>query len=273
MCNKGFFSKYFYQIIFTQRFLFFFITLVALSPTFAFGDQTQILNLLKKQGIKIEREFKVSDQIDGILVKQDSSQMILYASSDGKYLINGILTDTNGKNITKMHQEQFLTLPPWRDIEDTAYITEVPLNNELIDAYKIFVFFDPYCPHCKTLWEELQKYRLIGLTVAWVPVAYLRPESRDLAAYLLANEDDAELLEKLMLSKLGNINISTKKIEAQKNRLRYNLKIMQDFGSQATPAIVWLEGKKAKSLSRLPYIYELEKITGLKLKKPQAKDN
>lgn len=273
MDNKVFLSKNFFNLTYIPNFLLFLIMAVALSPSFAFADQTQILNLLKKQGIKIEREFKVSDQIDGILVKQDSSQMILYATSDGKYLLNGIITDENGKNITKMHQEQFLTLPPWSEIEDTAYITEEPLNNELIDAYKIFVFFDPYCPHCKTLWEELQKYRRVGLTVAWVPVAYLRPESRDIAAYLLANENDAEVLEKLMLSKIGNINIKAKSVEAQKNRLRYNLKIMQDFGSQATPAIVWLENKKVKSLSRLPYIYELEKITGLKFKKTQVEAN
>lgn len=265
--------SYFFQAL-TRNFLSFLalssILAMALSANSAFAEQNEILNLLKKQGISVKREFKVSEQLNGILVEQDSSQMILYSTSDGKYLINGILTDANGKNITQIHQEQFLTLPPWSDIEDTAYITEVPLNDELIDAYKVFVFFDPYCPHCKVLWEELQKYRQVGLTIAWVPVAYLRPESRDIAAYLLADEDGSEALEKLMLSKLGNLNISSQTVEAQKNRLRYNLKIMQDFGSQATPSIVWLEDKKAKSMSRLPYINELEKITGLKITQTQT---
>lgn len=253
--------------LFEKSFWSFLILTLAFSANFAFADQTEILNLLKKQGISVKREFKVSDSINGFLVEQDSSQMILYSTSDGKYIINGILTNANGKNITKMHQEQFLTLPPWSEIEDTAYITEIPLNEELIDAYKIFVFFDPYCPHCRVLWEELQKYRQIGLTIGWVPVAYLRPESREIASYILANNQSAEILEKLMLNKLGNLNIDPKVVESQKNRLRYNLKIMQDFGSQATPAIVWREDKKTKSLSRLPFIYELEKITGLKIKK------
>lgn len=56
------------------------------------------------------------------------------------------------------------------------------------DRPQAFVFFDPNCPHCATLWTRLyaEKSPYMGVATRWVPVAYMNEQSLGMAAHLLS---------------------------------------------------------------------------------------
>ena len=58
----------------------------------------------------------------------------------------------------------------------------------------IIVFFDPNCPFCAHFWHRLHALRK-RLRIKWVPVAFIRPTSLNMAAQILASKSPVKALD------------------------------------------------------------------------------
>lgn len=244
---------------------------------------------LKNKGLDIVREFPVGAALTGWVVSYQGSDRIVYSTADGEFLISGVLLDAQGNDLTEEHQKNWLPKPSWGDLATSYFITEPSLaanlatdpkasaetNAEIsVEAPKstIYMFYDANCPFCHLAWVALQPYRQAGLEVRWIPVAYLKPDSRDKAAALLSTPKDeqAALLEKSMqaFGKNDTAELSKPPSTEDKEQLQTNMNLMQSLGLNGTPGWVWLneagEMQAQAGMLRLP---KLPSVTGLPAQK------
>lgn len=248
---------------------------VALQESSNTASQTLLpepIQHLKNKGLDIVREFPVGAALKGWVVSFEGSDMIVYTTADGEFLINGVLLDAQGNDLTEDHQKNWLPRPGWQDLATSYFITETSLAaNQETPKSTIYMLYDANCPFCHLAWLALQPYREAGLEVRWIPVAYLKPDSRDKAAAILSAPENqqAALLEKSMQAFGTNSTEFTKAPSTKdKEQLQTNMNLMQSLGLNGTPGWVWLdeEGKMQthSGMLRLP---KLPSVTGLPAQK------
>jgi thiol:disulfide interchange protein DsbG len=111
------------------------------------------------------------------------------------------------------------------------------------------VFFDPNCPYCHELYEDLEPW--VGkqsLQLRWIPVAVLAPSSEGKAAAMLQatapakalarNEEDYD--ENPRAGSGGSLIPAARVSLATRNELARNLKVLHAAGAYfAFPMMVW----------------------------------
>jgi thiol:disulfide interchange protein DsbG len=110
----------------------------------------------------------------------------------------------------------------------------------------IYVFFDPNCPYCHKLYEELRPYvKTGGLEVRWVPVGILTRTSLGKAAAILEakspiqafykNEDDWNFGD----TPNGGIEPLPKPAESAVFKLNANAALLNEAGISGVPVTVF----------------------------------
>ena len=249
--------------------------LAELSKTSELSESLELpepIQHLKNKGLDIVRQFPVGAALTGWVVSYEGSDMIVYTTADGEFLINGVLLDAQGNDLTEGHQKSWLPQPGWDDLAGSHFITEPNLAaNEKVAKSTIYMFYDANCPFCHLAWVALQAYRQVGLEVRWIPVAYLKPDSRDKAAALLSapKNQQAALLEKSMQA-FGTKNADLGKAPSNqdKEQLQANMNLMQSLGLNGTPGWVWLDAEgEMQTHSGMLRLPKLPSVTGLPAQK------
>ena len=104
---------------------------------------------------------------------------------------------------------------------------------------RVFVFFDPQCPHCAALWEAAKPLKSQARFI-WIPVGLLNPTSSVQGAALLAASDPVAAMdqhEASMAAKQGGI-VASGDVEAQKAQVAANTALMNRYGFGGVPVIV-----------------------------------
>lgn len=224
---------------------------------------------LTNQGLEVVRSFPVGKSLVGWVVRFDDKDMLVYTTADGEYLINGLVLDAQGVDLTAEHQKTWLPQPQWEVLADADYLTEPSLkknsDNERTTASRIYVFFDPNCSFSQLAWLALQPYREAGVQVNWLPVAYLSSDSRRRAAALLDAEDFEALLAKNMLNQGETLEALDGDLQDHhRKQLQANLQLMQSFGINGTPGWIWQDEEgELQTHSGMPRLPRLSDITGL----------
>lgn len=233
------------------------------------------LEHLQNKGLEILNTFDLGASLKGWLVSYAGKEQLLYTTADGEFLINGVVLDAQGNDLTSQHQKQWFSQLSFAELANASYVT-----NTTAEAQKhIYVFFDANCPFCQQAWLALQPYVKAGLEVRWLPVAYLQPSSKSKAASLLSAPlaEQPQLLARLMqpaasleIEAEANAEEATPAplamnySQAELDQLEANAKLMHSLGLNATPAWVWQneegEVESFAGMLRLPRIAE---ITGL----------
>lgn len=228
---------------------------------------------LKNKGLDIVREFHVGASITGWVVSYEGNDTIVYTTTDGEFLINGVLLDAQGNDLTEEHQKSWLPKPNWEDLATSYFITEKNRVENQADLPKstIYMFFDANCPFCHLSWLALQPYRDAGLEVRWIPVAYLKPDSRDKAAALLSaspNQQAKRLEESMQTFGENPSDMGKAADDKDKMQLQANMSLMQAFGINGTPGWVWLnEAGDLQTHSGMLRLPRLPSVTGLPAQK------
>lgn len=116
-----------------------------------------------------------------------------------------------------------------------------------MSARVIYVFFDPQCPHCGVLWESARPLKAQARFV-WVPVAVLNGSSLTQGAALLAAPDPVAAMdahEQALREKRPGI-IPVGNVDAQKEVVTRNTKVLDGFGIASVPTLVMKDGDTAK---------------------------
>jgi thiol:disulfide interchange protein DsbG len=109
----------------------------------------------------------------------------------------------------------------------------------------VYVFFDPQCPHCAHLWENVKPLKSQARFV-WIPVGLIGEKSVAQGATILAAQDPATTMEQNEASvrnQQGGIT-AVGAPDAQKEVVKANTTLFTSFGFTGVPTIV---GKHAQT--------------------------
>ncbi len=104
---------------------------------------------------------------------------------------------------------------------------------------RVFVFFDPQCPHCAALWRAAKPLKSQARFI-WIPVGLLNPTSSVQGAALLAAADPIAAMdqhEASLTAKQGGI-VASGDVEAQKALVAANTALFNRYGFGGVPAVV-----------------------------------
>jgi thiol:disulfide interchange protein DsbG len=115
----------------------------------------------------------------------------------------------------------------------------------LMAANTVYVFFDPTCPHCASLWMSA-KPLANRLKVVWIPLGWLQRQSGPQAATILSaadpiaamNENEASVLERR-----GGITVSSSLPDEAVAKVKANTELFNRIGEDSVPLIVFKNGR------------------------------
>ena len=166
--------------------------------------------------------------------------------------------------------------PPAKDLPAlfaTLEKTDAVTEGAAFPRGLVYVFFDANCWYCHLAWKALQPYERAGLQVRWVPVAYQKDSSVGRAAAVMQARDRAAALRENELGYRpqtydGGIAPAANVPVALAAQFEANTKLMERFGAQGTPALVWKDGKgQVRVKTGMPRLSQLPAITGLPAQK------
>jgi thiol:disulfide interchange protein DsbG len=250
--------------------------LVALTASAA--DYPKPIQKAVEAGLKVVTDFSTPSGLKGWVMQKNGQYSIVYTTADDKYLVTGLLIDSDGKNLNAEYAQQYVPKPDYeaayKELSGVASITEGAKS----DKNMMYVFFDANCIFCHMLWKALQPYEHAGLQVRWIPVAFLKKDSPDKAVALLTAKDGAAAMA-VNMSKF-NKEIESGGIQAEGNspkdvldKVIANNAIMSHFGSSGTPTIVWKDkAGQVRVANGMPQLSQLPDMTGLPEQKLEDPD-
>jgi thiol:disulfide interchange protein DsbG len=108
-----------------------------------------------------------------------------------------------------------------------------------MSARTVYVFFDPQCPHCATLWKSAKPLKAQAKFV-WIPVALLNKTSEAQGATMLAAKDPVATMdehEASISAKGGGISAMGAG-DPERAAVIKNTALMNRFGFASVPSIV-----------------------------------
>ena len=112
-------------------------------------------------------------------------------------------------------------------------------TGNLMSARKVYVFFDPQCPHCAVFWNEAKKLEK-DVRFIWVPVGLLSAKSTLQGATILNDRNPLLAMEEheaLLMSQKGGI-VPANITAAEKVVIDRNTKLLVSFGAEGVPYLV-----------------------------------
>jgi len=104
---------------------------------------------------------------------------------------------------------------------------------------RVYVFFDPQCPHCAALWQAAKPLRSQARFI-WIPVGLMNAASTAQGATLLAAPDPVAAMDQHEVSlqaKQGGIT-ATGELPEQRAQVAANTQLMNRFGFGSVPTVV-----------------------------------
>lgn len=202
----------------------------------AYADEAAIRATLAQRlsgDAKIEEVRKTP--VEGIYEVRINADEIYYSDSQGKYIFQGSLINTETKtNLTaqrvgQLHPVQFDTLP----LDDA--ITTIRGTG----ARKMVLFADPNCSFCKRLEETLQGTDNITVHTFLIPI--LGPDSKDKARNLWCAANKAHAWEDWMVRGVVPPAAQCADVAA----LARNLSFAANHKVNGTPTTFFADGSRA----------------------------
>jgi len=146
-----------------------------------------------------------------------------------------------------------------RRLERATWVRDVHTNP---NARAVYVFADPECGYCNRLWKSIGASTTHGAEVRYLLVGVITPNSIPKAAAILQSANPSEALAKHESGFAnGGITPASTISDATSEELTINASLMDALGIQATPAIVYEDGKgDAHVFYGLPSADELQQI-------------
>jgi thiol:disulfide interchange protein DsbG len=110
----------------------------------------------------------------------------------------------------------------------------------IMSTHKVYVLFDPQCPHCAHLWKAAVP--LLGKAhFVWAPVSLLGPKSLPQGAALLQAANPQEAMtahEASLLANAGGIAASSSVPAELEAAIQANTQLLNRLGAESVPFIV-----------------------------------
>lgn len=202
------------------------LSLVAVS-SMALADDAAIINNLKKLGAtQVEVKNSPMKGIKTVITDQG----LLYASEDGKYMLQGKLFELTDKGPVDVSAQALMGVLESYKNEMIVY----PAKNE---KHIVTVFMDITCHYCHKLHEEMKGYNDLGITVRYL--AFPRRGMDKTAQQMESIFTAKDKVQALNDAEKGKLPTELKTPQIVKKH--YDLGVQ--FGVRGTPAIVTSSGE------------------------------
>lgn len=232
-------------------------------------DYPKPIQTAVEHGLKVVKTFPAASSLTGWVLSQDSHTSIVYTAPDGKTMLVGELFDENGKPLNEQYAAKFVPKPDhaasFVALEQTDNIVEGTLKNP---KSVLYVFFDANCPFCHFTWQALQPYEKVGLQVRWIPIAILAESSMPKAVAIMTAKDKTGAFRAMQQQyRRGAQSAPAQSTQSKPEiaeKIRSNNELMEKFGINGTPGIVWKDRDgKVQVKGGMPHLSEIPQITGL----------
>ena len=159
---------------------------------------------------------------------------LVYVTADGKYLLQGQITDLETREAITEKREQALKQAVLQGLDEKDMI--VFGDKDLPDTVTVFTDID--CGYCRRLHSQIADYNKLGIRIRYLAYPRAGPGSqseKDAIAVWCADDRKAALT----MAKNG-VDVPYRKC---KNPVRAQYQLGQDFGIRGTPALVMEDGE------------------------------
>ena len=164
------------------------ITLILLT-NYALADVSVVVNKLKPFFPEIKAENISPSQLDGYyeVILTDPFIDVMYISTDGKYVIQGAVTDLELMTNISTNRINSIKLNILESISDSDKIVLKAKE----EKYVINVFTDVDCPYCAKLHANMRQMNDLGITVKYLasPLEQLHPNAQSAMEKIWCAED------------------------------------------------------------------------------------
>ena len=164
------------------------ITLILLT-NYALADVSVVVNKLKPFFPEIKAENISPSQLDGYyeVILTDPFIDVMYISTDGKYVIQGAVTDLELMTNISTNRINLIKLNILESISDSDKIVFKAKE----EKYVINVFTDVDCPYCAKLHANMRQMNDLGITVKYLasPLEQLHPNAQSAMEKIWCAED------------------------------------------------------------------------------------
>ena len=164
------------------------ITLILLT-NYALADVSVVVNKLKPFIPEIKAENISPSQLDGYyeVILTDPFIDVMYISTDGKYVIQGAVTDLELMTNISTNRINSIKLNILESISDSDKIVFKAKE----EKYVINVFTDVDCPYCAKLHANMRQMNDLGITVKYLasPLEQLHPNAQSAMEKIWCAED------------------------------------------------------------------------------------
>ena len=214
---------------------FLIITLILLT-NYALADVSVVVNKLKPFFPEIKAENISPSQLDGYyeVILTDPFIDVMYISIDGKYVIQGAVTDLNLMTNISTNRINSIKLNILESISDSDKIVFKAKE----EKYVINVFTDVDCPYCAKLHANMRQMNDLGITVKYLasPLEQLHPNAQSAMEKIWCAED----------RELAMHNYKSKRYLPDSpdciNPVAEQLAISKQLGVNGTPSIFFENG-------------------------------
>jgi thiol:disulfide interchange protein DsbC len=160
---------------------------------------------------------------------------VVYASEDGKYILNGRLLDSTTRSDLTENTEKTLRAAALKQIGPEKRLTFAAENPK----HHVTVFTDVDCGYCRKLHQEIASYNAAGISVDYLffPRAGLNSPSFDKAAFIWCS-DDKKLAMNQSMSPAGTAHAPAN----CKHPIGETLALGQRIAKAGTPTILADDG-------------------------------
>ena len=211
------------------------ITIILLT-NYALADVSVVVNKLKPFFPEIKAENISPSQLDGYyeVILTDPFIDVMYISIDGKYVIQGAVTDLNLMTNISTNRINSIKLNILESISDSDKIVFKAKE----EKYVINVFTDVDCPYCAKLHANMRQMNDLGITVKYLasPLEQLHPNAQSAMEKIWCAED----------RELAMHNYKSKRYLPDSpdciNPVSEQLAISKQLGVNGTPSIFFENG-------------------------------
>ena len=203
-----------------------------------FADVGMIVNKLKPYFPEIKTENISTSELDGYyeVVLTNPWIDVMYISMDGKYVIQGAVTDLELMTNISTNRINSIKRAILESISDEDKIIFKAENEQ----YVVHIFTDVDCPYCAKLHADMKELNALGITVKYLasPLEQLHPNAQSSMEKIWCAEDRALAIHNYKTSRGRDLPDSPECV----NPVAEQLAISKQLGVNGTPSIFFENG-------------------------------
>jgi len=212
------------------------LLIVALLSNAAYANIEVVMERLLPYFPNLTAEHVSPSQLNGFyeVLVQTPQYEILYISDDGRFIIQGEITDLVTRSSLSSGRLTVLKKKILDNIDEADKIIFKAENEQHI----IHVFTDVDCPYCTKLHANMSEMNALGITVKYLaaPLAQLHPQAQGKMEKIWCAEDRRKAIHDYKTRRI------VPKSEKCDNPVAEQLAISQHLGVNGTPSIFFENG-------------------------------